>query len=175
VVDELEHAGAPDQLTIRARSADFRDSSTAKRSQSYHQVTLGAIVSTVAARHALSPVVASDLSGTALPHIDQIQESDWHFLTLLAERYDAIATVKAGCCSSSVGAPQGIDDVMSAFTRLKSFGLDPMDGTVKAITDQTAKLGGGQETLEGIVLAVGQAWATQKLQGEEIMQLVERG
>lgn len=144
-MNELEHSGAPDQLTIRARSADFRDSSTAKRSQSYHQVTLGAIVSTVAARHALS------------------------------QRYDAIATVKAGCCSSSVGAPQGIDDVMSAFTRLKSFGLDPMDGTAKAITDQAAKLGGGQETLEAIVLAVGQAWATQRLQGEEIMQLVERG
>jgi tape measure domain-containing protein len=31
------------------------------------------------------------------------------------------------------------------------------------------------ERLNGISLAVGQAWAKQKLQGEEILQLVERG
>ena len=36
-------------------------------------------------------------------------------------------------------------------------------------------LGGSQEKLEGIILAAGQAWAKQKLQGEEILQLVERG
>ena len=71
--------------------------------------------------------------------------------------------------------PFQLEEVSEAFVRLKAFGLDPMDGTMQAIVDQAAKLGGGMERLNGITLAVGQAWAKQKLQGEEILQLVERG
>lgn len=71
--------------------------------------------------------------------------------------------------------PFGLDNVTEGFIKLKAFGLDPMDGSYQAIADQAAALGGGQEKLNGIILAVGQAWAKQKLQGEEILQLVERG
>ena len=71
--------------------------------------------------------------------------------------------------------PLQLEGVTEAFTKLKSFGLDPMDGTMQAIVDQSEKLGGGQEKLAGISTALGKAWAKQKLQGEEIMQLVERG
>lgn len=71
--------------------------------------------------------------------------------------------------------PLQLQDVTEAFTLLKAFGLDPMDGTLQAITDQSEKLGGGMEKLTGISSALGQAWAKQKLQGEEILQLVERG
>lgn len=73
------------------------------------------------------------------------------------------------------GTPQQLDDLTDGFVKLKSFGLDPMNGSYQAIVDQAAKLGGSQETLNGIILGVGQAWAKQKLQGEEILQLVERG
>ena len=62
-----------------------------------------------------------------------------------------------------------------AATKLKGFGIDPLNGSLQALIDQNARLGGSQETLNGIILAVGQAWAKQKLQGEEILQLVERG
>ena len=71
--------------------------------------------------------------------------------------------------------PHQVTEVTDAFIKLKGFGLDPMDGTLQAIVDQNAKLGKGTENLTGITLALGQAWAKQKLQGEEIMQLVERG
>ena len=71
--------------------------------------------------------------------------------------------------------PLELQQVADAFTALKNFGLDPMDGTLQAIVDQTSKLGGGMERLNGMSLALGQAWAKQKLQGEEILQLVERG
>ncbi|MCR6700849.1 MAG: tape measure protein [Dokdonella sp.] len=67
------------------------------------------------------------------------------------------------------------DGLLDAAVKLKAFGLDPLDGTLQAIIDQSAKLGGSQETLTGITLGLGQAWAKQKLQGEEILQLVERG
>lgn len=71
--------------------------------------------------------------------------------------------------------PFGVEQVTDSFLRLKNFGLDPMDGSLQAIVDLNEKLGGGQERLSGISLALGQAWAKQKFQGEEILQLIERG
>ncbi|PHS70536.1 MAG: hypothetical protein COB22_07880 [Cycloclasticus sp.] len=71
--------------------------------------------------------------------------------------------------------PFGLEDVTKGFIKLKAFGLDPMDGTYQVIADQASALGGGQEKLNGIIIAVGQAWAKQKLQAEEILQMVERG
>lgn len=71
--------------------------------------------------------------------------------------------------------PYQLQQVADSFVKLKAFGLDPLNGTFDAIADQAAKLGGSQETLTGITLALGQAQAKQKLQGEEILQLVERG
>lgn len=71
--------------------------------------------------------------------------------------------------------PFQLEGVTKAFQTLKNFGLDPMDGTMQAIADKSSELGAEQQTLEGISLALGQAWAKQKLQGEEILQLIERG
>ena len=53
-------------------------------------------MATVAADHGLDPAVASDLSGVALPHIDQFNESDMHLLTRIARDHDAIAKANAG-------------------------------------------------------------------------------
>lgn len=75
----------------------------------------------------------------------------------------------------TTNTPLQLEQVTEQFTRLKAFGLDPMDGTLQALVDQNEKLGGGYERLNGIVNAFGQAWAKQKLQGEEILQLIERG
>ncbi|GAB3305623.1 tape measure protein [Luteimonas notoginsengisoli] len=66
-------------------------------------------------------------------------------------------------------------DVVNQAKRLMSFGLDPLNGSMQALVDQNAAVGGSMEDLDGKILALGQAWAKQKLQGEEILQLVERG
>ena len=95
-VDEVQHTGTPDQLTIRARSADMRGQLPGKRTQGWHDVTLGEIVTTIAGRNRLEPVVAAALNGIRIGHIDQTDESDLNFLTRLGERYDAIAAIKAG-------------------------------------------------------------------------------
>ncbi|WP_429108179.1 tape measure protein [Aeromonas media] len=71
--------------------------------------------------------------------------------------------------------PLQLDEVTQVFVRLKAFGIDPMNGSMQGIVDQAYKLGGGFEEVQGISLALGQAWAKQKLQGEEILQLIERG
>lgn len=70
--------------------------------------------------------------------------------------------------------PLQLDEVTQLFVRLKAFGIDPMNGSLQAVVDQTYKLGGGFEEAQGISLALGQAWAKQK-QGEEILQMIERG
>lgn len=71
--------------------------------------------------------------------------------------------------------PMDIEGVTEAFALLKSYGLDPMGGALQAIVDKNEQLGGGMERLSGLAAALGQAWAKQKLQTEEILQLVERG
>ena len=95
-VDEAEHSGAPDVLRIRARSADMRSDMRTRREASYHGQTLGAIVRAIAARHGLAARIAPELAAVAVRHIDQTGESDMHFLTRLARRHDAVATVKKG-------------------------------------------------------------------------------
>lgn len=95
-VDEVEHSGAPDTLSIRASSADMRQGLPGKRTQSWENVTVRDIIATIAKRHDLTPSVGAVLAGVRITHIDQTDESDLHFLTRLAERFDAVATVKTG-------------------------------------------------------------------------------
>lgn len=71
--------------------------------------------------------------------------------------------------------PLQVDQVVSAYARLRAFGLDPTDGTMRALVDTMAATGGGAELLDGLVLALGQSWSKGKLQGEEALQLLERG
>lgn len=94
-VDDVTHDGPPDALRIEARSADFRESLKVAKERSWHDETLGNIVNWIAGDHTLAPAVSPDLAYTRVGHLDQTNESDAHFLTRLAERYDAIATVKA--------------------------------------------------------------------------------
>jgi phage protein D len=95
-VDEVEHRGAPDTLTIRARSADYRGTLNSRRDNSYHGITLGEIVGQVARRNNLMPMLAAEFSGVMITHIDQTQETDAKFITRLAELNGAVAAIKAG-------------------------------------------------------------------------------
>lgn len=96
IVDETEHSGAPDVLSIRARSADLRKGLKTKRDQSYSATTLGAVLRVLAARQGLTPLIAPDLEAQQILQLDQTGESDANLLTRLGEDYDAVATVKAG-------------------------------------------------------------------------------
>lgn len=95
-VDEIRHNGPQDVITIKGRSADLTGALRTHREESYHGRTLGQVLSTIAARHGLAPAVAPALAGMAIPHIDQTNESDVHFITRLAEQFGAVGTVKDG-------------------------------------------------------------------------------
>ncbi|MFT7565815.1 MAG: tape measure domain-containing protein [Pseudoalteromonas distincta] len=128
------------------------------------------------------------IMGSAYIGLDKVKDS---FLGILsagdkAAEFKARMTAIMGSIEAGEQATAWIKDfanntgtrfngALEAFTRLKTFGIDPMNGSMQALVDYNAKLGGSQEKLEGIILAAGQAWAKQKLQGEEILQMVERG
>lgn len=97
IVDEVPHSGPPDRIDITARSADFRDEFNVKREVSWHDVTVERIVSAIAHRYKLKPIISEQLMNAEIDHADQTQESDMSFLTRMADILGAIATVKNGC------------------------------------------------------------------------------
>lgn len=95
-VDETEHSGPPDILSIRARSADLRKSFKMKRERSWSATTLGQVFTEVAQENSLIATVAEALRDVPILHLDQANESDANLITRLGEDFDAVATVKAG-------------------------------------------------------------------------------
>lgn len=95
-VDETEHSGAPDQLSIRARSVDLRAGLKVKRERSWHGQALKAVIEAIAGAYGLGAVVSAAFSTINLVHLDQANESDANLLSRLGLENDAIATVKAG-------------------------------------------------------------------------------
>lgn len=71
--------------------------------------------------------------------------------------------------------PLSLSETANAYAKLRTFGIDPTNGSLMAAVDTMAMAGESAAYLDGIVLAMGQAWTKQKLQGEEALQLIERG
>lgn len=113
VVDEFELSGPPVALAIRAKGADMRAELKAQKTRSWGEVTLGDLVSRIAADHGLQARVGSALRGIAIPHLDQAGESDLNLLTRLAGDHDAVAKqsgeylllVPRGEAASATGKP----------------------------------------------------------------------
>lgn len=96
-VDETEHSGAPDVLTIRARSVDLRKSLKTKRERSWSNTTLGDVLGDIALGNGLSTTIAGNLDGLPILQLDQANESDANLISRIGEEFDAVVTVKAGC------------------------------------------------------------------------------
>ena len=93
-VDDVSHSGPPDQITIKARAADFTSAIRNRRQQSWKNTTLGAVLRDVAGRNGLKLKIAADLAAIALPTVSQSRESDIAFLRRLGSEHDAVATIK---------------------------------------------------------------------------------
>jgi phage protein D len=96
-VDETEHSGAPDVLSIRARSADLRKGLKTKRERSWSNTTLGDVLGDIAIGNGLTATIAGALNGLPILQLDQANESDANLISRLGEEFDAVASVKAGC------------------------------------------------------------------------------
>lgn len=75
----------------------------------------------------------------------------------------------------AVDTPYSVQQTTDAFMQLKNFGLDPMDGTLQKVADASAKYGKSADTAERVTLALGQAWARGKLQGQDTLQMIDAG
>jgi uncharacterized protein len=103
IVDELEPEGWPAQLTIRARAAPYEatkagrlDLQTQKTRDWPKGTKLGAMVAKIAKEHGMQATVGASLQGIALPHFDQVDESDISFLVRVTRKYDAVVKPGAG-------------------------------------------------------------------------------
>lgn len=101
-VDEVEISGTPDALRITAKAANVSDSTTkaavdngikSQRSRSWHEVTFGEMVETIASEHGYEARVHDALSNIPIPHIDQLDESDMNLLSRFAIEHDALLKV----------------------------------------------------------------------------------
>lgn len=97
ICDEVEVSGWPGEMVVRARAAVYDKSKGGKsdlqtqKTRSWPKDTkLGAMVTKIASEHNLKPAVAESLKDTALPHIDQADESDINLLVRIAKKYDAV-------------------------------------------------------------------------------------
>jgi phage protein D len=103
-VDSARHSGAPDVITISARSADLAGGYRLRKEKSWRDTTLGAVLQDLAGAAGLTPRIDPALAGIAIAFLAQHQKSDMALVRELGRKYDAVATVKDG---KLVFAPKG--------------------------------------------------------------------
>ena len=120
-VDETSHAGTPDVLTIRARSADLTRAFRHRRATSWSDTTLGSVLSDLAGRNGLQLKCSPEMSAVPVQHLAQSLESDAALMARLGRMHDAVATVKDGAlvfmaCGAGV-SPGGQEIGAATITR----------------------------------------------------------
>lgn len=93
-VDEVEQSGPPDVVTIRARSADLTGDYRKRRTHTWKDTTLGAVLGEIAARNGITARIHPDLASQPIAAIEQHGKSDMAFVRDLGSRFDAVATWK---------------------------------------------------------------------------------
>ncbi|WP_225206256.1 contractile injection system protein, VgrG/Pvc8 family [Novosphingobium huizhouense] len=104
VVDELSWSGPPDQITVTARSADFKGPIRTRKTRTFKDTTVGALIEQLAADNDLEPRCHPDLAGKPVAAAEQHNKPDMELLRDLGRHFDATATVKAGAL---IFAPRG--------------------------------------------------------------------
>jgi len=96
--DSVEVEGSPDRMiitglaTTNGETTSGKTALTDQKKRSWPEgTTISAMVEKIAGEHGLEPAVSNSLSDLALPHIDQIDESDINLLSRVARDHDAIA------------------------------------------------------------------------------------
>lgn len=103
VVDELELAGWPMALVVRARAAPFNGTKFGKtelqtqKNRSWEKGTkLATMLKTLAKEHGMESAISASMAWIELPHFDQKEESDINFLLRVVRKYDGIVKPAGG-------------------------------------------------------------------------------
>lgn len=94
-VDEANWTGNPDQITIRARSADMTGTIRVRRERSFVGKTVKDVISQIATDNGLRPSIEQALGAKVIPALGSGAKSDAALLSALGKRFDAVATIKA--------------------------------------------------------------------------------
>lgn len=128
IVDEVEREGWPDTLTVRAHAAVFDEGKggekalQSQKNRRWKATTFKDLVSKVAKDNGLQSSVSSSIGSINVPSIQQVDESDLHFLIRLARRYDGIVKVAGG---KILVVKKGEGKTMSGSSL--SFSIEPSD------------------------------------------------
>lgn len=95
-VNGVGGSGPIETMTIRAEAEDLSGPIRSPRTRAWEETTLSAVVTSIARRAGLTPFVSPRLAGIAIDYEAQTAESDLHFVTRLAKRFDAIAKPASG-------------------------------------------------------------------------------
>src|SRR5690606_22706539 len=127
---------------ITGRSADLREDFKSQKTRHFEDTTLGEVFGKIAGDHGLAPAIDPALASRRIAYVAQTEESDIHFMTRLARRFDALAkpangrlvVVRHGDGRSGTGALLGAislrpGDVTSVRASLAD---RPRHGTVEA-------------------------------------------
>lgn len=141
-VDEVTVEGPPWQLGITGRSADLREDFKSQKTRHFEDTTLGEVFGKIAGDHGLAPAIDPALASRKIAYAAQTEESDIHFMTRLARRFDALAkpangrlvVVRHGDGRSGTGAALGAISLRPGdVTHVRlSLADRPRHGTVEA-------------------------------------------
>jgi len=100
-VSSLGDKGFPEQITIKATStpmggADMETSIQTQRTASYDDITISELLTKVANRNSLTPIVSSDLGAISIEHLDQTSESDMAMMIRLASQNGGVSKIADG-------------------------------------------------------------------------------
>ncbi|RWE59838.1 MAG: late control protein [Mesorhizobium sp.] len=171
LIDDLDVSSPPRVLKVTGRSAAMPKSFRTPKTQSYHQKTLGAIMSEIAGRNGYEAKIDPALSGIVMRHIDQRNESDMSFATRLAAGHDAVArpvagklaVAKRGTAKAVTGEALATVTLVEADCSTFSFKYSARDEAGEA-----SGLDGGGSTAQGAAGAAGNT-ASEQAAGEYII------
>lgn len=95
-IDSVKASGPPREIRISAKSIDLLKKGKHKQYKAYENKKLGEIIQDQAKIIGAQAVVSQELANEVVEYIAMQDESALHFLTRLADMYDANANVKDG-------------------------------------------------------------------------------
>ncbi len=168
-LDRMYKAGAIDVDTYTRATKQTRESME-HAAQSANPLAMGfaALKGAIAGLSILS--LGTEAIKT-MADFEQLQVALNSVMGSAAEGQKAFAWIK----QFAIDTPFEVNQVAQSFRLLKAYGIDPTNGSLRAIADMASYTGKGFEGMQSATLALGQAWTRAKLQGQDILQLVDAG
>ena len=93
IVDEYTYYGPPLFVAVHASSSAMHTGLKEQKNREFEKTTLAAVVEEIAFEHNLTAKVHPDIANISVERIDQLDESDIHFLTRLARDHHAVVKI----------------------------------------------------------------------------------